>query len=252
MAPEQAASLDVDARADVYGLGCLLYQALSGSPPFPEGAFGQLLVQIITQPPEPLPARTPSGEPIPDGLATLVARCLEKEPALRPQSMDALDAELSRYADPASLARARRRERNTRLLVAVGASAVLAAGLLLLPHSGGSSGGVIDATFAAPTSGRVTVQLASDPPGATVVRTDSGEPLGTTPLSLELAASDEEIPLRFERDGFAPAERRIRPHGNLSLEVALSRAVPAAAVVKGAEAGKGRVTRDAVVDPFTQ
>jgi len=91
MAPEQAAGLGADYRADIYSVGVVLYQMLAGHPPFESMAFGQLVVQIITKPPPPLPAFTLGGERIPSQLRALVMRCLEKEPQQRPQAM----AELS-------------------------------------------------------------------------------------------------------------------------------------------------------------
>ncbi|MFP2908809.1 serine/threonine-protein kinase, partial [Pyxidicoccus sp. 3LFB2] len=87
MAPEQAAGLQVDPRSDVYAVGNILYELLSGKPPFQAPAFGQLVVQIITQPPPPLPTHLPSGEPMPPELAALVMRCLAKDADARPQSL---------------------------------------------------------------------------------------------------------------------------------------------------------------------
>ncbi|GHG98309.1 serine/threonine-protein kinase [Comamonas sp. JC664] len=87
MAPEQAAGLPVDARADIYAVGNILYELISGNPPFQAAAFGHLVVQIITQAPPPLPSHLPSGEPVPPQLAQLVMRCLAKEPEARPQSL---------------------------------------------------------------------------------------------------------------------------------------------------------------------
>lgn len=98
MSPEQAASLDVDFRTDVYGVGCLLYELLTGRPPFTGDAFGALMAQILTQPPEPVPARSASGDAIPDSLQSLAMECLEKDPALRPQTAEELRVRLVRAA----------------------------------------------------------------------------------------------------------------------------------------------------------
>jgi len=72
----------------------VLYEMLSGGVPFASEAFGQLVVQIITQAPPPLPHVTPSGERISSELRALVMRCLHKDPAKRPQSMAELDEAL--------------------------------------------------------------------------------------------------------------------------------------------------------------
>jgi serine/threonine-protein kinase len=94
MAPEQAAGLSASFTADIYSLGVVLYEMLSGRVPFATEAFGQLVVQIITQAPPPLPTVTPSGERISSGLKALVMRCLHKDPAKRPHSMVELDEAL--------------------------------------------------------------------------------------------------------------------------------------------------------------
>ena len=94
MAPEQAAaSPGVDHRADLYALGVVAYEMLTGQAPFagrtPEG----LLAAHVTEPPEPIAKRRPA---LPADLAALVMRLLEKRPADRAQSADevlrALDA----------------------------------------------------------------------------------------------------------------------------------------------------------------
>ena len=90
MSPEQASGQPVDRRADVYAVGVILYQLLSGRLPIDADNFGKLMAQLLTRQPDPLPALTPGGEPIPPWLSALVLRCLAKSPVDRPQSMEEL------------------------------------------------------------------------------------------------------------------------------------------------------------------
>jgi serine/threonine-protein kinase len=87
MPPEMAEGrADVDARADIYALGCVGYWLLTGTPVF--GAEGRGAVQILMDHIGTLPDR-PSrrlGKEIPDALEKLLMECLEKDPKKRPQS----------------------------------------------------------------------------------------------------------------------------------------------------------------------
>ncbi len=81
ISPEQAQGLDVDGRADLYSLGCVLYQLLSGRPPFFSTLPGALLMMQVMDRPTPLNVVRPD---LPAGLSELVGDLMEKEPAARP------------------------------------------------------------------------------------------------------------------------------------------------------------------------
>ncbi|HEX5409723.1 MAG TPA: serine/threonine-protein kinase [Gemmatimonadaceae bacterium] len=94
MAPEQAtADPSMDHRVDIYAFGIMAYEMLTGQPPFTNRSPQAVLAAHVTEEPEPVERRRPS---VPPQLCALIARCLEKHPADRPQSageiMQALDA----------------------------------------------------------------------------------------------------------------------------------------------------------------
>jgi formylglycine-generating enzyme required for sulfatase activity/dienelactone hydrolase len=80
MAPEQAEGEAVDARTDVYALGCVLFQMLAGRPPFTGDSTAAILGLHLREPPPAL--RTLRGE-VPPAVEALVAKALAKDPALR-------------------------------------------------------------------------------------------------------------------------------------------------------------------------
>jgi serine/threonine protein kinase len=81
MSPEQAQGEDVDGRADLYSLGCVLYQLVSGRPPFFSTLPGALLMMQVMDTADPLNVARPD---LPAGLSELVSDLMEKEPAARP------------------------------------------------------------------------------------------------------------------------------------------------------------------------
>ncbi len=80
MSPEQAQGRVVDARADLYSLGAVLFEALSGKPPLQADSYTALLITIVTEPAPSLAARRPDVHP---GLAALVDRTMAKDPGAR-------------------------------------------------------------------------------------------------------------------------------------------------------------------------
>jgi formylglycine-generating enzyme required for sulfatase activity len=95
MAPEQAAGKvhDTGPAADVYALGALLYECLTGRPPF-EGPQHAVLMSVLSDEPVP-PSRL--GAKVPADLETICLKCLSKEPARRYASAEELADDLRRF-----------------------------------------------------------------------------------------------------------------------------------------------------------
>jgi hypothetical protein len=93
MAPEQIRTELVDARADLYSMGCILYELLAGRPPFRDASPRGVLEKHLLAQPQP-PSQFVEG--LPEGLDELVLRLLEKEPRARLGHASDLAAALER------------------------------------------------------------------------------------------------------------------------------------------------------------
>ncbi|HEY0706380.1 MAG TPA: serine/threonine-protein kinase, partial [Polyangia bacterium] len=141
MAPEQArGSLTVDARADIYAIGAMLYEALSGRRPFQGSTYNEVLYKVMTTTPTPLGALDPA---LPERLTAVIARAMAPDPEDRHPSVEDLAAALSSFEEAGAGALPRpaagedrpktRRPLRTRISIAAGAVVACGAIALLAP-----------------------------------------------------------------------------------------------------------------------
>lgn len=97
MSPEQCKGGILDARSDIYSLGCVMYQALIGKRPFEgDNAYKTIYMHVNVQPPPFAAVRV--DIPIPQSMEAVVMKCLEKEPHMRYQTVQALSLDLQKAA----------------------------------------------------------------------------------------------------------------------------------------------------------
>jgi eukaryotic-like serine/threonine-protein kinase len=139
MAPEQARGASVDARADVFALGSVLYECLTGRQAFSGDQVITILLRVMHEPAPPLRQLRPD---IPRDLAELVARMLAKDPSERPADGDAAAAAIAVLAGgtpslrpPPMLASSGLTDTDQQLVTVIAIADALASGLdLTLPQ----------------------------------------------------------------------------------------------------------------------
>jgi tetratricopeptide (TPR) repeat protein len=99
MAPEQVrGAREIDARADMFSLGCVAFECLTGQPAFHGKDIGAILAKVLV---EEAPRLSDVVSSVPPALDALVARLLDKDPAARPASAEELNDELAALASGA-------------------------------------------------------------------------------------------------------------------------------------------------------
>jgi len=130
MSPEQARGLPVDGRSDIFSLGVVLYEMLTGAAPFTGSTPSDVLAAILTNDPAPI---SRASRDVPAEFERIVRRCLAKDPSARYPSATALEENLKRLTTPN---RVRRSQITSRAIGLCGtlALAALIATILVRSH----------------------------------------------------------------------------------------------------------------------
>ena len=97
MSPEQAESKSADHRSDLYALGLILFEMVTGDLPFGSESIMQTMYQRVTQAPKSPQLLNPD---VPDYLSEIILRCLKRDPEQRYQHAGEIVADLDRGAGP--------------------------------------------------------------------------------------------------------------------------------------------------------
>jgi len=221
MSPEQAMSLPLDHRSDIYSLGAILYQMLTGWLVFQARSAAEFVVMHARE--EPVPPRDlPDAPELPPLLEEVLLRCLAKSPDERYQTVEELrEALILSTATVATIIKRNplpeRRGPFPRgrwwLFAWAGSAAallILAIWTVVVWRSPGESvvgQGPVDASHQATSA---TLTLFSIPSHAAVFRKDRSDVvLGRTPLDLELNNLGEEVELVFRLAGYESSTRTV-------------------------------------------
>jgi serine/threonine protein kinase len=93
MSPEQAGGQVIDHRTDIYALGVILFELVTGQLPFKAKSFGELVIKHMTVPPR-RPSEVPGAQPMPPALEQLILDLLAKDREARPQWMSEVEERL--------------------------------------------------------------------------------------------------------------------------------------------------------------
>lgn len=208
MAPEQGDRGRADPRSDIYSLGCILFEALTGKPPYWGTAPLEIILKHVNEPIPPI-VTPPKFEPIPEAMAGIVTKCMQKSPMDRFQSMDEVLQAMSELTSPVATPAFETPLPNTALPDPTASRKnlpLLVGGfiLALLVGVGGTALVLRKPKPVEPTTTQVLFHIETDPAGAQVI---IGKIIkGTTPLDISLVAVEgrAKADVTLQKEGYLP------------------------------------------------
>ena len=229
LAPEQAIdSHGVDARADIYGLGCSLYFLLTGHPPFPDGSLPRRLMMHQKHAPRSILKERPGA---PEGLVQICTKMMAKKPADRYQSAVEVFQVLAGWLEAYSpsdgsgidLARPTAKGGSSGRLIVAGAAKVdeeLPEAIPVAdedePADSGSTDGASTTGATDTQTDGATVQASRQSGSRTFAAGDSAP--GQTPLPIAEPVEDDPAPVDFLAGAESPAVSRLRAQAHLTTQ----------------------------------
>ncbi len=271
MSPEQVSGKEVDYRSDLYSLGVIMFEMVTGKKPFQAKTFGEMVIKHLTvKPPRPSQLKDAPVR-LPRVFEDLILQCLEKDPARRPRDAKEIEDRLRKYAGLSSvqlesLGPETRQRRPAWMVAAIAIGSLAAAGAALFfllrretlqpppppPPPPVADAAVPEEPPPPPPPAKITVSFETTPAGAEVWREGGEVPLGKTPLSLTFEQTAEKATFELRLPGFEKALREISLDKDTQVVVALARRKKAPRPDAGRIEPDTPLDNDTTIDPFDE